>query len=292
MSQEDMRKQNEGASDEGTGSLFALEPKAPQEERKPLPLGQAMMKKAPQRPIMEPSPEPQEAARAAQTAENAHAQERLENAAPHEDENKPKPIPLTARKTPPAQTPAGQPSAQPRPLKPVSAPRTFSEKEHAEMKERLGKTADKLKRPAKPAKSTGKTSTLGRLKDDSFGGMLQAARNRANMSVEQGEQPTRIKKSYLEALESDDIDNLPPRVFISAYIRTLSSVYNISPEDMEIVSGKLKELGTRSEVPEALIQNLEKDGQVSVAEEKRVRKILIGLICAAGCAAINLVYPI
>ena len=278
------------------------------QKRKPLPLGQ-FMKKAEQKPIMEPVstepaatvPRPVESAPemapakapiqlTPRPAAEAPAPTEIpvpEAAAPQPRQLTPvaaqpgsaaKPIPLTARPKPLTPVSSSANGGAPRQLKPVSGPRTFSEKEHAEMKQQANKAAEKQKKPSKPA--TKPAQSTSRLQESSLGGMLQAARTRAGLSVVQVESMTRIKKSYLESLEADDIDNLPPRVFISAYVRNLSALYNISAEDMEIVNEKRKELGSKNEVPEALIQNLEKDGQVNMAEEMRVRKMLIVLACA------------
>jgi len=241
---------------------------------KPMPLGKFMREeshKSEQPPIMEPTP-----FRGGQPAEKPTS------AAPKQDgpEDRPvQPKPLPSSMGGGSVKPLSQRNSKPAP---AHSPRTFSEKDHAVMKQQARIEEEQSKRDQKaPKKGTPAAhQAASRLQDSSMGGMLQAARTRASLSIPQVEDMTRIKKSYLEALETDDFDKLPPSVFVSAYIRTLSSLYNISPEDMEIVQEKLKEVATKHEVPETLIQNLEKDGQVNMAEEARVRKILIGLVCA------------
>jgi len=183
-----------------------------------------------------------------------------------------KPLPLK---------PVQQPTAQPQPARPSA--KTFSDKELA-AKQAQARVAEKLKpvqerQAVKPAAAKPAPSLGAKLQDATLGSLMQSARVASGLSIAQVENLTRIKKSYMEALETDDIDNLPPPVFVSAYVRTLCSVYSVNQSDVELILDKLKSFGAKHEVPEALIQNLEKDGQVNMAEEMRVRKALLYIVC-------------
>ena len=110
--------------------------------------------------------------------------------------------------------------------------------------------------------------------DAPFGDLLVQARKSAGLSEEQVRQITKLNAAYLAALERSDTANLPPPVYVSAYIRTLSDLYGLDEESTALVREKLKAgPGTGGNVPTALIQNLEKESVINEEEDKRLRKI-------------------
>lgn len=109
--------------------------------------------------------------------------------------------------------------------------------------------------------------------DASFGDLLQQARKKAGFSEEQVRQITKLNAGYLAALERSDMKNLPPPVYVSAYIRTLSDLYGLDKESAALVREKLNAGPGPGDVPPALIQNLEREGVINEKEDRRLRKI-------------------
>jgi len=116
-----------------------------------------------------------------------------------------------------------------------------------------------------------------------LGNIMKDARNQAGMTLSQVAAATRIKTSYIEAIEADDFKSLPAGIFPSAYVRTLCGTYNLTEECREIALQKVTEtLGHLDEVPKELLQHLEQDVQKNEKEEKRITKIFyIVSFCAA-----------
>lgn len=121
----------------------------------------------------------------------------------------------------------------------------------------------------------------------SAGHILQEARVHSGLSVDQAAQSIKIRKDFLEALERDDFDSLPPRVYVNAYIKALCSLYSI---DKEQVFSSLKSAeGTEKQeysVPEEILQHLEEGKMTNPDEEKKVKRIIF--ISAMACAAVIL----
>lgn len=109
--------------------------------------------------------------------------------------------------------------------------------------------------------------------DAPFGDLLAQARKQAGFSEEQVRQITKLNANYLVALEHSDMANLPPPVYVSAYIRTLSNLYGLDEESAALVREKLDAGPGTGDVPSTLIQNLEKEGVINEQEDRRIRKI-------------------
>ena len=111
-----------------------------------------------------------------------------------------------------------------------------------------------------------------------LGNLLRDARTAAGYSIADAERFTRIRTDYLEAMEKDDMKRLPPPVYISAYIRSLCSLYNLDQNGIDLANEKLRHLASPSDVPGKLIQDMEQDCLVNAEEEKRVRNLLYMLV--------------
>lgn len=61
-----------------------------------------------------------------------------------------------------------------------------------------------------------------------LGALLQEARLAKSFTIKDAAEATRIKSSYIIALENNELDELPARVYILNYIRQLAREYNIS----------------------------------------------------------------
>ncbi len=111
-----------------------------------------------------------------------------------------------------------------------------------------------------------------------LGNLLRDARTAAGYTIADAERFTRIRTDYLEAMEKDDMKRLPPPVYISAYIRSLCSLYNLDQNGIDLANEKLRHLAPPSDVPGKLIQDMEQDCLVNAEEEKRVRNLLYMLV--------------
>ena len=116
--------------------------------------------------------------------------------------------------------------------------------------------------------------------DATFGDLLVQARKESGLSEEQVRQITKLNANYLSALERADMEHLPPPVYVSAYIRTLSDLYGLDEESTALIREKLDTEPGNSDVPSALIQNLEKDGVINEKEDKRLRRIFWSSVAA------------
>lgn len=88
-----------------------------------------------------------------------------------------------------------------------------------------------------------------RIDPEHFGDTLRRLREAACVSAADLSEELRIKESFIIALEHEDYANLPPEVFIIAYIRKLGGVYRLTEEEIIALSSKVRER-MEVEVPE------------------------------------------
>jgi cytoskeletal protein RodZ len=157
-----------------------------------------------------PAPEPA-AAPAASEAASAETPLTL-SAAPEPSPSAPEPAAASAASAPPPEKAPPAPAESPKPRSLVVSP---------------VKKTDRL---------------VGSLtsKNASPGQILQETRATMGLSPAQVEHATKIRVSYLEALERDDYKNLPPLVYIQAYVRNLCSLYHLSEDDAKNISENIK----------------------------------------------------
>ncbi len=105
-----------------------------------------------------------------------------------------------------------------------------------------------------------------------FGKLLYEARNRLNLSITQVAQETKIQKEYIEALESEDFNRLPPMVYVCAYVRKLSAIYKIEQSKTEQVIEALKK-NLEVSLSEEIIAHLDIDREHSPEGEHKVRNL-------------------
>jgi cytoskeletal protein RodZ len=63
------------------------------------------------------------------------------------------------------------------------------------------------------------------------GEILATARIRKRLTLEQVEKATRIRSKFLEAIESDQFDKLPPGTFARGFIKNYAAYLGISPDE-------------------------------------------------------------
>lgn len=66
----------------------------------------------------------------------------------------------------------------------------------------------------------------------SLGALLQEARLACSFTIKDAAESTRIKSSYIIALENNEMDELPAKVYVLNYIRQLCREYNVPNEPM------------------------------------------------------------
>ena len=133
-----------------------------------------------------------------------------------------------------------------------------------------------LKSGSAPVSKSGKSPvTLRSALGSSIGAMLTEARTLARYSIEEVHQLTQIKSTYIEDLEKDRFDSLPNRVFLRAYIHALIEVYRLDAASAALIEEQMSELTPVADVPEKIVENIGKEGQINEAEAKRVKMIFI-----------------
>jgi cytoskeletal protein RodZ len=110
----------------------------------------------------------------------------------------------------------------------------------------------------------------------SYGTAMRLLREQHNMSYKELEQVTLIQPRYLEALENEDLDNLPPLVYVIAYIRTLCRFYKVSSDTSQVLVAKLKEQLEYS-CNDELMNTLDVDRSGAAANERRLKNIMMVL---------------
>jgi len=126
----------------------------------------------------------------------------------------------------------------------------------------------------------------------SVGQILQEARVCLELGLTQVEQQTKIKRSFLEAVERDDLKNLPAMCYVSAYIKTLCQLYRIDNETSAALLASLKEKKGERTVPNELLQSLENDKHINFEEEAKLKKfamiaIVLIIVIAGGIFIYN-----
>lgn len=118
----------------------------------------------------------------------------------------------------------------------------------------------------------------------SVGTILRLAREAAGYEIPQVREMTRISDRFLALIEQDKTDeNVIPAVYLSAYLRSLCSVYRLPGDVAELVE-ELHRRGTMTKdaVSQDLIEKLRSDALVNEEERKRVTRIFSAAAVLAG----------
>ena len=110
-----------------------------------------------------------------------------------------------------------------------------------------------------------------------LGQTLTAIRNARGLSIEEVALATRIRLEYLTELEADELLKVLPTVYVSAYVRKLIDIYDLSREDSELLIEKMHgEIPQDTEdLPDKLLESVNEGGMVNEGENKRIRNITI-----------------
>lgn len=78
-----------------------------------------------------------------------------------------------------------------------------------------------------------------------LGKTLKNSRNRKFLTIEEVSNITKIKEHYLTALEEEDIDQLPARVYSIGFINNLADLYDLPATDLILAFDRLKDNGVK-----------------------------------------------
>ena len=158
------------------------------------------------------------------------------------------------------------------------------------------------KRPARTAvpgaaatvSGQGSRKSLSLQPAQSLGQTLSAIRSARGLSIEEVALATRIRLEYLTELEADELLKVLPTVYVSAYVRKLIDVYDLSPEDSELLIEKMHgEIPQDPEdLPDKLLESVNEGGMVNEGENKRIRNITILFFSVVAVVFIAIVWLI
>lgn len=123
----------------------------------------------------------------------------------------------------------------------------------------------------------------------SYGAALRIMREQSNVSYKELEQVTLIQPHYLEALENENLQALPPLVYVIGFIRSLCRFYKLSEATGDAMVAKLKSQ-LEYTCNDGLMNSLDIDRSGEEVNERKLKRIMLGL-CLAGillCAVIVL----
>ncbi len=67
---------------------------------------------------------------------------------------------------------------------------------------------------------------------EGVGPYLRQAREARGLSLEELAQATKIRKTFLEALENEDWESLPAEIYVRGYVRCYAEVVGLNPEEV------------------------------------------------------------
>lgn len=108
------------------------------------------------------------------------------------------------------------------------------------------------------------------------GQMLRETRESLGLTLEAAEEETKIRRKYIEALEREDYEQLPGRVYAKAFLRTYAKYLGLESEDL------ILEFDTSYPLNEADVEAESKGPTVSTP---RKRPPYLGVLLAAGVIA-------
>jgi hypothetical protein len=112
------------------------------------------------------------------------------------------------------------------------------------------------------------------------GQLLQEARVRCDLSLDQVAIATKIKRQFLESIERDDAEHLPPEVYVKAYVRRLCHHYGLDEEQVFALAVAQPAKHPEKTIPNEILQHIEEGKQVNPAEEKKIRHLTWAAVAA------------
>ena len=120
-----------------------------------------------------------------------------------------------------------------------------------------------------------------------MGQYLAQIRQKVQLSSAEVSKATKIRPDYLDAIENGDASELPQAVYVLAYIRKLCELYSVDTANLNDFFEDLRD-GFSYELPEDINKSIvghENDEE----QDKKVRRLAIGLISAAAIVIVALI---
>lgn len=102
----------------------------------------------------------------------------------------------------------------------------------------------------------------------SIGESLRAAREAKGLSLQQAEEDTKIRKRYLEALEDEDYDIIPGRVYAKGFLRNYAMYLGLNPDEI-LMEFKLLGLPAKEDFQKSSIETTISNKRSSSRRERR-----------------------
>jgi len=124
----------------------------------------------------------------------------------------------------------------------------------------------------------------------SIGEMLKSAREAKNISLQQAEDDTKIRKRYLQALEEDEYDVIPGRVYAKGFLRTYAGYLGLNQEEI-MMEFKLMSPPAKDDYQKVVI-HAGNNRRRSTRSDKRAYlvTVLIALLAIATLLVYNFIY--
>lgn len=106
-----------------------------------------------------------------------------------------------------------------------------------------------------------------------FGRYLRDVRQRNHLEISDLSEATKIRSTYIESIEDEDYDNLPPAVYVLAYVKTIGGYYELPEEVMGHLTAEIRqrlEYETPEDPSKAII-----DEEESVENRIIMRRIIL-----------------
>lgn len=128
--------------------------------------------------------------------------------------------------------------------------------------------------------------------EQSLGQMLTSIRTARGKSLDEVAGFTRIRMEYLVELEAGELLRKLPPVYISAYVRKLAEVYDLSAEDSEILLKKMRKETPQDpeELPKTLLETVNENTLVNEGETKRIRYITVLFFAAIALISVAVLW--
>ncbi len=121
--------------------------------------------------------------------------------------------------------------------------------------------------------------------DIKFGDILKSARQSKGLTLTEVGNKTKIGEAYIEALEAENLKDLPPIVYVYAYVKNLCHVYEINDEVKNNILVGLKKL-LPTHLSQKTVHNLNIDYEIDKDEEHKLKLIITSSLAAIVIIAI------
>lgn len=117
-----------------------------------------------------------------------------------------------------------------------------------------------------------KVALPGDLESMSLGALMSYARETAGFTPENVYEGTKISERFLNAIESDQFDNLPSGAFPGAYVRALCSFYHLENDACEVAQKKAAAYCTACRPPDDIYDQLPQHAIINKEDQEKFRR--------------------